>query len=385
MAKVHITLVGGQAAPVYYGIIEDKPDIVYLVCSSITRNETNHITKATKEKLPLVTIFVREFDANNLQNIANSIATLKQELNSSDEITLNLVGGTKAWSLMFYEAFSKESNVSISLVEQSGAVWDLKTHQRHETEIEFYINTQFILQGNPLNDYFPFSNYTSKDGEVIKEIERARNFAPKAFTNLTATISKEQEHELRTEDEGCFSYFDSYVEWIGESFVRLVLARKRNGELVNEEFVIESPNAKRLVFGSNWFEYKVARMLSIWKFAKEIRCNCLFPVKTINNNQIKNEVDIVVNTGNKLLFVECKTQINKSVDIDKFRTVVRNYGGLSSKGIVITDADMSEIHKEKCMESGLLFFSFKKPNANPDRQQALLSYLTQEIATVNKR
>ena len=33
MSKVHITLVGGQPAPVYHGIVATQPDYVFYVCS----------------------------------------------------------------------------------------------------------------------------------------------------------------------------------------------------------------------------------------------------------------------------------------------------------------------------------------------------------------
>ena len=74
-------------------------------------------------------------------------------------------------------------------------------------------------------------------------------------------------------------------------------------------------------------------MLSSWEYAKEIIMNANFPYK---NNNPKNEIDIIVNTGNRLLFVECKTQINDITDIDKFRTAVKNYGGMGCKALFIT-------------------------------------------------
>lgn len=136
----------------------------------------------------------------------------------------------------------------------------------------------------------------------------------------------------------------SFVSWEkpteGEDgFVCIYLQGKKR----NEEIVLKSPHAIDLAFNSGWFEYKVARLLSHWKKAKNIYMNCRFPFKS---NVDKNEVDIIVNAGNKLLFVECKTQINKTTDIDKFNSVVRAYGGTASKALFVTDAIMTDVAKK---------------------------------------
>ena len=50
MAKVHITLVGGQPAPVYKGIIDQHPDAVILVCSNDSVELADNVQKYACEK-----------------------------------------------------------------------------------------------------------------------------------------------------------------------------------------------------------------------------------------------------------------------------------------------------------------------------------------------
>ena len=71
---------------------------------------------------------------------------------------------------------------------------------------------------------------------------------------------------------------------------------------------LTSQHIFNLFFHTGWFEYEVASLLSTWQYAKEIRMNVKFPYNAERNP--KNEIDLIVNTGNRLLFVECKTQIN---------------------------------------------------------------------------
>lgn len=47
-------------------------------------------------------------------------------------------------------------------------------------------------------------------------------------------------------------------------------------------------------------------MLSVWKSGQDIRVGVRFDFAS--SMRLKNEIDIIMNTGNKLLFVECKTR-----------------------------------------------------------------------------
>jgi len=123
-------------------------------------------------------------------------------------------------------------------------------------------------------------------------------------------------------------------------------------------------------------------MLSKWDKGKNIYLNCHFPFKP---NVDKNEVDIIVNTGSKILFVECKTQITHTTDIDKFRSVVKGYGGIGSKGIFVTDAKMTDIAREKCKEHGLLSFSLQDDHLGMSNEKALAILLDSELFNINTK
>lgn len=73
-------------------------------------------------------------------------------------------------------------------------------------------------------------------------------------------------------------------------------------------------------------------MLSVWKSGQDIRVGVRFDFAS--SMRLKNEIDIIMNTGNKLLFVECKTRIMHLTDLDKFNNVVKTYGGTGSKALL---------------------------------------------------
>lgn len=110
--------------------------------------------------------------------------------------------------------------------------------------------------------------------------------------------------------------------------------------------------------------------------------NCIFPTKT---NSPKNEIDIIIDTGTKLLFVECKTQINSETDIDKFAAAVKVYGGSGSKALFVTDAPMRDKAKEKCNDNGVLSFSLEKFGGASLSKSPLFELLEKELFNINPK
>ena len=375
--RVHIALVGRQTAPIYNCVMHFQPEKVYYIYSSETKRELSYLLSLTS--IPHESI---EVSASDLQGIRSIAVGLIDRISPEDEVTLNLQGGTKHWSLIFYSVFSKFDNCSHYLLDQNNVLANLNTLE--ECEIQSRVFTYFQLTGNPPRQYMDFTSYTDDDYEAFKIIERARKSNNPTFNKLTTVLSKEWSAKVREQKRGLFKIDeDTYVSWeknLPEQRVRLVMK--------GNVFDIVSPNAVTLVFNSGWFEYKIARMLSHWKEADNVLLNCIFPQRDdITPNGLKypkNEVDIIVLTKKKAFFVECKTMITSSNDIDKFRTVVRNYGGQSSKAIFVTSTPMLPIQKEKCAESNIITFSLEDAAYGPNKEQELFKLLNAEMSVINK-
>ena len=346
--KVHITLIGKQPAPVYHGIVATQPDKVVMVYSNDTLSVLNRL-KANLS-IPIQAVPLHPTDANAILSTAQRLA----EQYSHDDITVNISSGLKSWSHLFGITFQPLPNAHVVYMDQNNILWDYKTMTSRD-DYQFDMDILFKLYGNPLNNYRPFSSYTPDDNVSVKTIPSGIFLA----------------------SDGCSS-----VEWDRKgNWARVVLNNKKWG--IKEE-VIQSPNAISLLFHCGWFEYKVANLLSHWSQAKEIRLNCIFPLRqsqTAKGGTTKNEIDIIVNTGRKLLFVECKTNISSSLDIDKFRNAVNNYGGMGSKALFVTDNKMTDLQKEKCKDSNIIPFSFTE--SDHDKEQALQKILNEQLLNIN--
>lgn len=377
MRKIHITLVGGQTAPVYNGIIYTNPDKVVYIYSDGSKTQVEQIENEIK-----IQSEKRKFDPVDLNDIEKKVLQCK-DVFKEDEVSINISSGTKPWAYFFTEIFGKESNVQIFYVDQNNVVWNLT--KRGSESIQFNMHTHFRLYGNSIeNNYKKFTDYTEADVNALPLIEKIRRFNNSDFNKLLAALDRNSEHKLKNSTLGRFDLPNgSFVEWEKTNkekmgFVRICLFKRDK----YEEVKIESPNAVDLAFNSGWFEYKIAKLLSSWEQCLEICLNCKFPFR----QQIdKNEVDIIINTGTKALFVECKTQITNNTDIDKFASVIKGYGGMGSKGLFVTDAKMSDIAKKKCEDHGILTFSLQEEHLGMPTEKALQMLLESELFNINTK
>lgn len=383
--KVHITLVGGQPAPVYHGIVATKPDVIVFIYS----NQSVHVLDSLKKEIDTTIDEQEPLDPTNPLIIRKRAESLAKKY-VYDDITVNISSGLKSWSHIFGVVFDRLPNASVVYMDQNNVLWNYRTMQSQD-DFSFDMHTLFRLYGNSLdNNYKKFSDYTQADFEMISRIERTRRYNNRDFNKLTTVLSKEDCAKVKTQEFGEIRLKDnpnslpSFIEWERSSdnqmgWVRICLNNKRYG---NEEFFFESPNIVDLVFNAGWFEYKVAHILSGWDRAREICLNCHFPFRL---GVDKNETDIIVNTGKKILFVECKTQITHTTDIDKFRSVVKAYGGTGSKALFVTDAKMSEVSRKKCEENGVLYFSLSEDHQGKNYNTALIELLEKEMFNINTK
>ena len=380
--KVHITLVGGQPASVYHGIVATQPDKVVFIYSESSRD----VVEKVRSEIHIAEDEQKPLDTTDPQLIMVRAKALAEKY-KDDEITLNISSGLKSWSHLFGRVFDSMPNASVVYMDQNNVLWNYRTME-HKSDFEFDMDVLFRLYGNRLENYKRLTDYTEEDLNALDKIKNIRLFNVPDFNKLTATLNDKQQNILRNQNSGKFDLMangsQSYVEWekttkdsIG--FVRIFLAKK-NGK--SQEVTFESENAVDLAFNSGWFEFEVATLLSKWAKAKSVYLNCHFPFRP---NVDKNEVDIIVNTGTKILFVECKTQITHTTDIDKFRSVVKGYGGTGSKGLFVTDARMSDVARKKCEEHGLLSFSLQDDHLGMSHEKALALLLDSELFNINTK
>ena len=371
--NVHIALVGGQPMPVYIGIKEIPADKVILIHSVDSKRDAeqirSHISAVTE---------LRQFDPVDYIKGYEEAEKLVFSY-PDDHITVNVSSGTKPWAIAFALLSTQHPNVTILYVDQNCVFYDYTNRRQWNSSVSLDTGTILSYNKQKSESHVILDEYTEEDLSVLKRVKQIRAFNIDVFNKLTIP-NKSWKNQLQ--EKMLSSYVlpnSSSVNW-NKNLNTVSLQILHKGTSKKE--TLTSPHVFHIVFNSGWFEYEVAVMLSKWKYAKEIWLNTVFPYNTKNP---KNEIDVIVNTGNKLLFVECKTQIFDNTDIDKFRTAVRNYGGMGCKAIFITKESMKPEAKEKCNDSGILTFSMTSSSNLMSNDKALSMLLESELFNINTK
>lgn len=375
MSKIHIALVGGQPIPVYLGIMEDEGcGKIILIHSSTSKKEAERISKSINKDCTYI-----ECSPNNIEEIKSVAEDVKKQYGES-EITLNITSGTKPWSLIFYHTFY-ESAKRIIYIDQLNRWYDLKTDNSKTLDIDIF--KRFELYGTPLEVYKTLDFFDNTDYVAIGTIENVRKINIGAFNDLT---NREEDAYSKETDEissrnGSLMRWDWNAGWVEFEIVGY------NG-LNNDQICIESDHIKEVLLHNAWFELKTAFELKKNNDVKNIYIGSEFLMKS---EEPKNECDIIVDFGSRLVFVECKTMIYDVTDIDKFRSAMRNFSGTSSIGMFVTNDRVSRGRRydryntamEKCRDNDILTFNFELWDGND--ATSLNSIIEREIQRINKR
>ncbi|HAG15528.1 MAG TPA: hypothetical protein DCG69_03255, partial [Bacteroidales bacterium] len=242
MKKIHIALVGGQTAPVYQGIIDSNSDFVILIHSMQTKDEANRIQSEINFKSEL-----REIDPVDLPSIIAEANLLFEKYSNSELISVNITSGTKLWALIFYKVFAPLKTATIFYIDQNAKVWNLTDEETHN--IDFEIDTQFRLYGNPLKKYKLISEFDETDFNMIEKIKQLRKSNYIDFFALTEYLSNKNgisEHKIAS---------GSWVKWDKEDKAYIGVLKNKYGD---NAFELKSKNIKTLFLNTGWFELEIA-------------------------------------------------------------------------------------------------------------------------------
>lgn len=376
MATINISLVGGQPMPVFALILDQEPDQIFLVHSEQTKALAERLKDNIKRKLPKTAIVLQELEVG-LQDADRNIRAFAQAwCPAGSEVTVNLSGGTKPWSLLFYRHFSQQDNAKCVFIDQNNVVWNMKTLENHKANLDklqlddiFSLNSVRITSKTNLNDYTP------KDRSDCKRIEQLYLTNWSAMWKMTNQLA-----DMGGRGRAANGKSEIWYDYEENAYVCKVVSANGNKE---NNLTLRSPHNADMLLSTGWFETKVALFLERWKMAKQIWLNVHFGSGSTNNDQ--NEVDIIIETtAGKLLFVECKTKVHNITDINKFNDVVRNNGGQGSKKVFITRDPMTGDAKVKAEQVGMPHYALNTIS-QPANEPVFFDWLSDYMSDINEK
>ncbi len=338
-----ISFVGGQLLPVLLGIKEFSPDHVHFIVSKESKNKITQIRSFIFE----VGFSENICDPFDFFSVRAACEKILNKLDQNDEIKINLTGGTKVMVLAA-QSLILERKLNGFYINLDGTLLNLPSYNSQKLSCELSINEFFEISGHKLHRYKALSDYFIDDFKAIDEIATFSVNYDKLILLINSKIRKNYDNLYKIPLYGKLE-LDKSTKFIWKDKSIMV---DFNGK---EIFKISSPNVRSLFFHAAWWELIVAREISKWSKAKELLLQCKLPFKT-DAKTIKNEIDILVNLGSKLIFVECKSGLVKSEDINKLKIVNEIYGGIISKSLLVCRFKPTPTIIEKCKELNIDVF-----------------------------
>lgn len=340
--KHQIAFVGGQLLPIYIGIKEFKPEVIHFIAT----NESIASLGSLKAMLSSVKIQEYKTDPFDFNSIKTSLDSIISKLAPEDVVSINVTGGTKIMVLAA-QAIIQEKKIDGFYINQDETYIDLKVYSKHELKVELTIKEYLDLSGHNILNSNSIVDFSKTDFKAADEIESFAN-SDKRYSLITNYFRKKYNTQKLPEIGKEILNNNVEVKWDKNSLQILA-----NGKII---LTTSSNHISKLFFNTAWWELIVASEISKWPKIKELLINCELPFKT-DKTVTKNEIDILVNNGKKLFFIECKSGNVKQEDINKMKIIKQTYGGVISKSFLVSRFLPSSTIIEKCKELDIKVFS----------------------------
>lgn len=344
--KHQIAFVGGQLLPVFIGIKEFSPDNIHFVVSKESKGKIAQI----KNLLGGKSYSINVCDPFDFASIKMTCEEVLNKLDSIDEVQFNLTGGTKIMVLAA-QSLIHERKLNGFYINQNSTQIHLPSYIIKKVNSIISIKEFLEISGHKLSRYKTISDFTNDDFVSIDIIDSFSLSHQNLIFQINSKIRKTYDKLSKIPSTGKIEINKScFLHWAAKT-----ISIEQNSI---EIFKIHSLNARTLFFHAAWWELIVARTISKWPKAKELFIQCELPFKS-DNLTTKNEIDVLVNLGDKLIFIECKSGMVKQEDINKMRVVKDTYGGIISKSILVCRFKPSNNIIEKCSELDIdVFYLF---------------------------
>ena len=336
--KHQIVIIGGQITPIYWGIKEKNPDVVHLL---YTKESRNHVP-IIEHLFDQIKFYSYQISPYHFSEINKKVKEITFNY-SEAEFELNLTGGTKVMALASQNIFNSLEFNSF-YIDQKNRIYDFSSKNYTPIQSKLKLDTFIKLSGHKKYISKKLTDFSANEISFANEINQISNkrifseILKAANTKIANTKTREKLSILK----------DSYQLVWDKPYFNLTIGESN--------IHIESINAFKIAFNGFWWELLVAAKIRGWNKIYEQILSLELYSKSQNEN-IKNEIDIIINTGINLIFIECKSGIVKQEDLNKIRAVKKLYGGISSRSILVCKYKPRQDIIEKCHDLGIeLFF-----------------------------
>lgn len=369
--KHQIILLGKDITSVYHGIKEFGPDHIHLLYTDATDHIETPMYPLLPSSIRCNRYKAEPYNGNNVIDVCRRIHREHQ-----GEFTYNLSEGTK---VMAFAAFvvAKESGADAFYLTQHGEVVHLSKFENYPLQSSLNNDEILSLSGNTLSDYHDAKELSEEDVKASKRIKQFIEQYPQEHARIQKFFSifcKRQLNRLPS----------------SKIFANNLRFKHRNGSILvtlREYVLLRLPqsNATHLYFEGRWWETLVANQVRNWSMQRENSPEVWQSVIFQTNGQDahpKNEIDVLLNNQQKLIFIECKSGNVTQNDIYKIDAVRETYGGDISQAVLASYYPIEESLQEKCKDLQIYLFAptfLTERNTYLNKMPAWLDKLADEL------
>lgn len=366
-----IILLGKDITSVYHGIKEFAPDCIHLLFTEQTRHIAEPMYKLLPDSIQRFCYHTAPYNGNQVIDICRSI-----HREHAGTFTYHLSEGTKPMMLAAFQVAREQDARAFYLTQLGELIW-LETFEKVSMHSQLDNEEILYLSGNTLSSYHDIKQLKLEDVWASTQI---KNFIE----------NHPHEHARIQKFFGIFCHRQVSRLPTSQLLASELRFKQKDGSLLITQrgqmlLRLPQPNAVNLFFKGSWWETLVANQVRLWSEGKknppEVWQNVLFQTEK-KEQQTKNEVDVLVNNIQKLIFIECKSGLVTQNDIYKIDGVRETYGGDISRAVLASYHTVDDSIREKCRDLQIHIFA---PAHTDERLYHLdmlpgwLDWLTEEL------
>ncbi len=332
-----VILIGKDITSAYLGIKEYKPDHIHLIFTNETKTVADPMFELLPHGLECTSYLVKAYDADSVINVCREIHRLYE-----GSFHYNLSKGTK---LMAFAAFTValENKAHAFYLTQKGELIVLNDFKNIKLK-SILTNEEILrLHGNILLNYADSNNLPEEDITASEQIKQFIEQYAKEHERIQTFYNSNCKRRLELLPKS--HVFPNGLRFLQEGGTLLIT--------LEDEILLHltTVNGSMLYFDGRWWETLVAAQVKLWsqrqRCVPEVWLNVIFYVNE-STTHVKNEIDILINNGQKLLFIECKSGRVNQNDVYKVDSIREIYGGDISKAILASYYPIKNDLLEKC-------------------------------------
>lgn len=335
--KHQIALIGGAVHPIYYAVKKYAPDEVHFIVTEQSKGGVDILKRLLEPGIKCSADFVDAYNPDNIKEV------LEKKCNELTNCSFHVTGGTKLMSIV---AVAVAREHAIPVFYYAGAnKWIHINKGEFTTEVSAVTldNSEIIsLSDQSVKSSLKYSEIKPEDIECARKISEFRILNKGIYNSMMRYIAK---NKISSVGKYGLTFGDFGISLRYDSNNSLQLSKEKI-----EIMTLESLMAEDLLLRAGWWELIVAEALHKWSPERELWVNTKFALKK-DTNIDKNEVDIIVNIGQNMLFVECKSGEVKQTDIYKIEAVRKTYGDDKSHSLLVSFYNPGKDIIEKCNDS----------------------------------